>query len=177
MPRRSQVDGPSYFHVLNRSVRRGRLFDDAGDYRAFIEALRVAQERVPTPILAYCIMPNHFHLVVGPVDIAVLSRFMHRLTVVHAMRWHRHHGTTGSGAVYQGRFKSYPIRDETHFLFVCRYVERNPLRADLVARAEQWPWSSLGRDCKICNLELTEWPIPRPSAWLELVNRGGDRVP
>lgn len=177
VPRRLRVDIPTYFHVLNRSVRRARLFDTPLDYDAFMDALGVAQQRVPMAILAYCIMPNHFHLVVGPTETPALSRFMHRLTVLHSMRWHQHFGTTGTGPVYQGRFRAYPIRDETHFLFVCRYVERNPLRADLVARAEQWRWSSLGKDRRICDLSLlSSWPIPRPSAWVDLVNGVGDRV-
>ena len=171
MPRRTRIDGPTYFHVLNRSVRRARLFDVPGDYNAFMDALVIAQQRVPMPIVAYCVMPNHFHFVLGPTQTDDLSKFMHRLTVLHSMRWHRFRGTTGTGPVYQGRFRAYPIRDETQFVFVCRYVERNPLRADLVARAEQWQWSSLGRDRRICDLSLlSPWPIPRPTAWVDVVN-------
>jgi putative transposase len=171
MPRRIRLDNPSYFHVLNRSVRRARLFDQPSDYESFMNALGAAQARVPMPLLAYCIMPNHFHLIVGPALVVDLSRFMHRLTVIHAMRWHRYKGTAGTGPVYQGRFKALPIQGETHFLFVCRYVERNPVRAGLVDRADRWAWSSLAPDRKNCHpVTLSAWPIPKPSGWRKLMN-------
>lgn len=177
MPRRLQVEAPSFFHVLNRSVRRHVLFEQPGDYRALLDSLVATQAKVSMPLLAYCIMPNHFHLVLGPALVPGLSRFMHRFTLSHSMRWHRYRGSTGTGPVYQGRFKAYPIKNDTHLLLVCRYVERNPLRADLVARAEQWPWSSLNRDRRSCDhVTLSPWPIPQPSGWIDIVNAQGDRV-
>ena len=65
------------------------------------------------------------------------------LTLTHTQRWHAHHHTTGTGHLYQGRFKSFPVQSDEHFLTVCRYVERNALRANLVKRAEDWLWNSL----------------------------------
>jgi len=159
MPRRYRFTDPSYFHVLNRAVRRARMFEAASDYLAFIQALSSAQTLVPTPILAYCIMPNHFHLVIGPTLTPTLSAFMHRLTIMHSKRWHLSRGTTGTGAVYQGRFKALRIGDDAHFGAVCRYVEQNPIRAGLVERVEDWPWSSVSRDRRICDL-IALSPLP-----------------
>ena len=160
------------FHVLNRAVRRARLFDDGTDYAAFLLVLREAQLRIPLRVLGYCIMPNHFHLVVWPSTDNELSAFMHWLTSTHSKRWHAYHETRGTGSVYQGRFKSFPVQNDPHFLTVCRYVEQNPLRAGLVDRAEDWPWSSLWDRCKNYNrIRLEEWPILRPANWLDSVNR------
>ncbi|HUG92188.1 MAG TPA: hypothetical protein VML55_15210, partial [Planctomycetaceae bacterium] len=82
-------------------------------------------------------MPNHWHLVVWPAGDGDLSEYMRWLTVTHTQRWHAAHHTSGTGALYQGRFKS------EHFLTVCRYVERNALRANLAGSAEAWRWGSL----------------------------------
>jgi putative transposase len=87
------------------------------------------------------------------------------------MRWHAHYHSGGTGPLYQGRFKSFPVQEDDHLLTVCRYVERNPLRAGLVARAEQWPWSSLARRVRGRGVDLlADWPTPEPPGWLEQVN-------
>ena len=89
------------------------------------------------------------------------------------MRWHAHHHTEGTGHLYQGRFKTFPIEDDEHLLAVLRYVERNPLRADFCKRAEDWKYGSAWRvqhgrseDLAI----LAKWPIPRPRNWSTYVN-------
>src|SRR5580658_3294321 len=88
-------------------------------------------------------MPNHWHLVLKPHEDRELSLFVGWLTLTHTQRWHAHRRDAGSGHVYQGRFKSFPVQADRHFLTVARYVERNPLRANLVASAADWRWSSL----------------------------------
>lgn len=173
MPRRRR-EGSSglVFHVLNRAVRRARLFDEVSDYLAFMRVFSEAQARIPLRVLAYCVMPNHFHVVAWPSGDHELSKFMHWLTLTHSKRWHSYRGTNGTGSVYQGRFKAFPVQTDRHFLTVCRYVEQNPLRARLVERAEDWTWSSLSDRCKNCRpLALSEWPIPQPADWLNQVNR------
>jgi REP-associated tyrosine transposase len=96
---------------------------------------------------------------------------MRWLTVTHAQRWHAAHGTTGTGSLYQGRFKSFPVQEDEHFLTVCRYVERNPLRANLVSRAELWKWSSLWTwNSAATTVPLAKWPLPLPTDWIEYVN-------
>jgi putative transposase len=124
-------------------------------------------------LLAYCVMPNHWHLVVWPREDGELSRFMAWLTLTHTHRWHAHRHSAGSGHVYQGRFKSFPVQEDDHFYTLCRYVERNALRAHLVRRAEQWPWGSLRRwkyrTAKEKSL-LAAWPVPRWPGWIGHVN-------
>ena len=122
-----------------------RIFDDEADYEAFERVLSEAVERTQTRLLAYCLMPNHWHLMVWPRKDGELSRFMGWLTLTHTQRWHAHRHSIGSGHVYQGRFKSFPVQEDEHFYTVARYVERNALRANLVRRAELWRWGSLFR--------------------------------
>ena len=110
------------------------IFEKPEDYDAFERVLEEAVERTEMRLLAYCVMPNHWHLVVWPREDGELSRFTGWLTLTHTQRWHAHRHTTGSGHLYQGRFKSFPVQDDEHFLTVCRYVERNALRANLVER-------------------------------------------
>lgn len=167
------LQGGTIYHIVNRSVRGARLFNDAGDYQAVRNVLQQAQVRVPIRLLAYCLMPNHFHLVLWPAADGDLSRFMHWFTMTHSKRWHAYRGTVGTGSVYQGRFKAFAITSPRHFLTVCRYVEMNARTAGLVSRAEDWPWSSLWQRCRNCNgPALTTWPILPPEHWLSLVNGG-----
>jgi putative transposase len=147
MPRRARsVIGGLVYHVLNRSNGRLTLFRKPADYEAFFRVLDEARQRLPLRILAYCVMSNHWHFLVWPEhdqDKAV-SEFFRWLTVTHTQRWHAHHGTSGSGHLYQGRFKSFPVQEDDHFYTVARYVERNALRAGLVKRAEDWRFGTLG---------------------------------
>jgi putative transposase len=150
------------------------LFEKPGDYEAFEKVLAEAHARFSMRTLAYCLMPNHWHLVLWPRQDHDLSRFMAWVTLTHTQRWHAHRGSAGAGHLYQGRFKSFPVQTDEHFLTVCRYIERNPLRAKLVERAEEWRWSSLWRrkqkDRKKGAVFLSDWPVSRPRCWMEWVN-------
>jgi putative transposase len=124
-------------------------------------------------ILAYCVMPNHWHFVLWPTSDGTLSRFVRWLSSTHAQRRHVHRNSIGAGHLYQGRFKSFVIQSDHHFLTVCRYVEANPLRAGLVSRAEDWRWSSLwrrGRGHASDQVLLSRWPTERPADWTAVVN-------
>jgi putative transposase len=173
MPRIGRIaPGGLVYHVLNRGNGRRRLFYKDADYAAFLKLLGEAIDRVPTRVLGYCLMPNHWHLVLWPREDGELSLFMRWLSNTHVRRYHQHYHTYGQGHVYQGRFKSFPVQDDRHLLTVLRYVEANPLRAKLVTRAEAWEWSSLSRrqsPSKKWNL-LTDGPLDRPRNWPKLVN-------
>jgi putative transposase len=100
-----------------------------------------------------------------------LSEYLRWLTLTHTQRWHAHHRTAGTGPLYQGRFKSFPVQADEHLLALCRYVERNPLRAGLVRRAETWRWSSLWhRDQGSGPPLLAASPVPLPEDWVRHVN-------
>jgi putative transposase len=172
MPRRPRFATGGYvYHVLNRGVGRSRIFEKPEDYAAFLRVIREAHDWLPIRLLAYCLMPNHWHLVVWPHKDGELSEWMRWLTVTHTQRWHAHYHSAGTGPVYQGRFKSFPVQEDAHLLALLRYVERNPLRAGLVRRAEAWRWSSLGQvpDDEESPV-LASWPVPRPRGWTKHVN-------
>jgi putative transposase len=172
MPRRPRFSSGGYvFHVLNRGAGRQTLFLTEEDYDAFVALLEQAQSHVPMRVLAYCVMPNHWHLVLWPEADDALSEYMRWLTTTHSQRWHAHRGTAGTGPVYQGRFKSFPVQADEHFLAVCRYVERNALRANLVRRAEAWKWNSLWQRAREgAAVSLSPWPVPAGRDWLQFVN-------
>ena len=171
MPRTARASRANYcYHVLNRGNGRAQVFHKPGDYEAFVALFERACERLPMRLLAYCLMPNHFHLVLWPRQDGDLSRWMQWLLTAHVRRYHRHYH--GSGHVWQGRFKAFPIEQDEHLLTVLRYVERNPLRASLVERAEDWQWSSLRL---ITPGPQVEWlhpgPVPRGRTWRSSVNQ------
>jgi len=158
------------FHVLNRGVGRMRLFAGEADYAAFQRVVEEALRVTPIRICAYCWMPTHWHFVLWPQRDGELSEFMQRMTNMHTQRWQRAKDCVGCGHLYQGRFKSFPVESDDYFYRVVRYVERNALRAGLVARAEDWLWSSLRpRFYGQAGPTLAEWPLPQPSDWLHQV--------
>ena len=150
-----------------------RLFKKEADFLAFQNVLAEAHGRIPIRILDWCLMSNHWHLVLWPKRDGELTAFMRWLTLTHAQRWKQAHAAVGHGHLYQGRFKSFPIETDEHLLTVLRYVERNPLRAGLVRRAEDWRWGSChvrqNRRHDLRSL-LSPWPVARPSDWLDTVN-------
>ena len=146
-----------------------RLFRKAADFAAMEQVLEEAVQRTRTRLLAYCLMSNHWHLLLWPKEDGELSEVMRWLTVTHTQRWHANHHTAGTGPVYQGRFKSFPVESDDHLLTVARYVERNPLRAKVVEHAADWQWSSLWRRCQRDAAILSGWPIPIPNQWSAIV--------
>jgi putative transposase len=177
MPRAARnIVGGYVYHVLNRANGRLPLFRKDADFAAFEGIVAEAHERYPLRVLGYVVMGNHWHFVVWPSrgQGQQVSDFFRWLGITHANRWHAHNGTTGMGHVYQGRFKSFPVATDEHLLAVLRYVERNPLRAKLVTRAEDWRWGSLHRRLQGTPDEralLCEPPVKLGSHWLQHVNR------
>ena len=156
---RASVGGVCY-HAINRGNARVDVFDKKEDFVAFLDLMEEANERLPMRVLAWCLMSNHFHLVLWPHADGDLSRWMQWLLTLHVRRYHRHYHS--SGHVWQGRFKAFPIEGDEHRWTVLRYVERNALRANMVVRAEDWMWSSLAalNGGKRAGL-LDAGPVPR----------------
>jgi putative transposase len=174
MPRRARrAIGGVVFHVLNRACGRMRLFSRDKDYEAFERVMAEALQNYPMRLLSYCLMPNHWHLILWPRNDGDLSKFMFWLTMTHTQRWRHARKLVGLGPLYQGRFRAFPVEEDSHLLTVFRYGERNALRAGLVKRAQDWRWSSLNArlnagDQRIAMLH--PWPIDQPPDWLDWVN-------
>ncbi|MFC1751738.1 transposase [Patescibacteria group bacterium] len=166
MPRIGRVDvGNKVYHVINRANACVRIFDNDADYKQFESILEEAVEKFNMRLLAYCIMPNHFHFVLYPENNGELSKFMGWLTNTHTRRWHTAKEKIGQGHLYQGRYKSFLCQENNYLITLLRYVERNAKRAKLVRKAEDWKWSSVWRrefgtiqQKKI----LSSWPMKIP---------------
>jgi putative transposase len=176
MPRHARIaPGGWIFHVLNRGNDRRKIFDSPQCYDEFLEILELNRLRCDMRVLAYCLMPNHWHMLLWPRQDHDLSRFLHRTTSTHSRRWHSRHHVTGLGHLYQGRFKSFPVGEDAYLWTVCRYIERNALRANLVTRAAEWKWSSLPYRTQLpahaAPVTLATFPQGLPINWEALVDQ------
>ncbi len=133
------IDDDLIYHVINRGNNRQDVFETPADFAAFLKAIADLKSRKQFQLYAYCLMSNHIHLLIRPKGDSI-SRIVQSLLVSHTQRYHKHHRS--GGHVWQGRFKSPVIQNDEHLLTVLRYIEANPLRAGLVKRAEEYPWSS-----------------------------------
>ena len=161
------------YHALNRGNLRSEIFKTDADYEAFEQILAEGLERCAVQLYCYELLPTHWHLVLRPDDEGEMSRFVRWVSATHTMRHQSRYQTSGTGHVYQGRFKSFPIQGDAHFLSVCRYVEGNARRVKLVRRAEKWRWSSLSRwlqPSAPTSTLLSPWPLARSQKWVEKVN-------
>jgi putative transposase len=179
MPRpRRQCTGGMVYHVLNRANGRLHIFKGRKDFDAFEGILGEVMARVPIRLCGYCLMSNHWHLLLWPHNDGDVSQFIRLLTVTHTQRWHASHGTAGIGHVYQGRFKSFPVQGDAHYLKTLAYIEGNALRADLVSDAVDWPYSSLAVRSGLQKegIVLSPGPVALPEAWAGYVNRAPDQA-
>jgi putative transposase len=170
--------GGMVYHILNRANFRSRLFRSPAHYQEFLSIMEESLKFVPLRILAYGLMPNHWHRVLYPRADGDLVKFIQRVTLTHTQRYHAQTRTVGSGHVYQGRYKSLLVQSGSHFLALVRYVESNAKRAGLVKKAQEWPWSSAhvrlygkAEQKKI----LSPWPTPEPPDYVRWLNRSPGR--
>ncbi len=158
------------YHVINRGNGRQGVFHKDKDYEAFLKLMKAAKERHAVNVYGYCLMPNHFHMAVRPEKGEELSRWMQWLMTSHVRRYHRHYES--SGHVWQGRYKSFMVQDDSHLLMVLRYIEGNPVRAKIVSSAKEWRWSShnevLGGEKRGL---LDKVPIEFQKDWTEYVDQ------
>jgi putative transposase len=174
MGRALRIDvGDIVYHVINRGNFHSVLFEDARAYDDFMDIVREALLVAPMRILAYCLMPNHWHMVLYPKHDGDLSGFMQWITLTHTQRYHAKTETVGYGHIYQGRYKSFPVQDDRYFFNLVRYVERNAKRAALVEKAEDWKWSSAHSRIYSGKSEgklLSAWPTEEPSGYIDWLN-------
>jgi putative transposase len=166
MARPLRIDlGDYVYHVINRANGRVRIFHNPADYQDFEYLLEEVCETYEMRILAYVIMPNHWHMLLYPKRDGDLSEALQWLGTTHARRHHAHKGTIGGGHLYQGRYKSFLIEEDRHLLTVLKYIERNPVRAKLCKKPEEWRWSSVYRriaGTKQQKKLLAELPVDLP---------------
>ncbi|HZZ44521.1 MAG TPA: transposase [Tepidisphaeraceae bacterium] len=172
MPRTARAAiGGLVYHVTNRGNGRLRIFRKTADYSALTQILLDGKSHADIDLFAYCLMPNHWHLVLRPKRDHDLARYLSWITNTHVKRYRAHYPQT-SGHLYQGRYKSFPVQTDSHFLTLLRYVESNPIRCakPLSPTAQSWPHSSLGGPPDLLAQLLSPPPLTRPRHWLSLVN-------
>lgn len=176
MPRGPRIDVGGYvYHVINRAAGRRTIFPDSGAYQSFEDLLIEGQKTWEMPMLAYVIMPNHWHMLVYPKKDGDMGKYFHWLTTTHACRLRAFRNTIGEGPVYQGRYKSFLIDTDAYLLTALKYIERNPVRAGLARTPEEWKWGSANR--RIFGTEqeralLAPSPVPLPDAYRAWINAG-----
>ncbi len=171
MARSPRVDLGGYvYHVINRANARARIFDTDADYIDFEYLLKEMVETFDMRILAYVVMPNHWHMLLYPRRDGDLKRSLQWLSTSHARRHHTRKGTIGGGHLYQGRYKSFLVEEDHHLLTVLKYIERNPARAKMVARPRDWRWGSAFRRLSGNPALLADAPVDLPKnyrTWIE----------
>jgi putative transposase len=137
-PLRIEFDG-AFYHVTSRGNDRKAIYKDDNDRELFLDTLAQVRERFHWICHAYCLMNNHYHLVIETPD-GNLSKGMRQLNGVYTQAFNKRHRRAGH--IFQGRFKGILVQKDSHFLEVCRYVVLNPVRAKMIGHPRQWKWSS-----------------------------------
>lgn len=171
MSRRRRIVPPdSVLHIVNRGNDKRVIFPELLDYPSFLVLLREARDRFEVQLFAFCLMPNHFHLIVGVADLDAISSYMLFVQREHACDLRARARTRGCGHVFQRRYWSKVIEGDGHLLTAMRYVEANPVRAGLVEQAQHWEWSSLWDRTTGERDLLSRSPSMLPEAWALVVN-------
>jgi len=141
MPVSTRINLPDLpFHILNRGNNKEPIFLDGSDYKYFLSLLLRFKKEYNPKIYHFCLMPNHIHLFLEPRVEGSLSKIMQKLTLTYAIYFNNKYGRVGH--VWQGRFRSSLVDKENYFIYCGLYIELNPIRAGLVNKPEDWPWSS-----------------------------------
>lgn len=141
MPRIArQGSSTGYYHVIARGHNRQEIFRDEVDFGFYAGLLVRFREQFPYRCFHYCLMPNHVHLLLETGQVEILTGLMRRVQQAYQFHWRRRYQLVGY--LWQGRFKSLPIEQEEYLLECGRYIERNPVRAGMCQKAEDYPWSS-----------------------------------
>ncbi|HYA42030.1 MAG TPA: transposase [Syntrophobacteraceae bacterium] len=140
MSRLLRIEFPgAWYHVMNRGRRRDRVYDDDADYLGFVVLLRETASLWDIRIGAFCLMDNHYHLLIH-TPLGNLSRCMRHINGVYTQRFNRAHGHDGQ--LFRGRFKAIVVDGDSYLLQLVRYIHRNPVRAGITDRPDLYRWSS-----------------------------------
>jgi putative transposase len=140
MARKPRLEFPgAIYHINHKGNHQEYIYRDDDDRKLFLTLLKTTIERMNWVCHAYCLMGNHYHLLIE-IPEGILSRGMAWLNGVYTQKFNRKYGLTGH--LFQGRFKSKPVEDNMQFLMAARYIVRNPVNANMVEKAGQWSWSS-----------------------------------
>ena len=139
MPRRPRVEKAGFHHVINRGVARGAIFLDEDDYRIFLEILEVAKERYNFMVHSLCLMGNHYHLLIETKH-ENLSLIARQINSKYAQYFNRKQNRIGP--LWQGRFKSWFVYDDSYLFVLFKYIEQNPIKAKMTKKIGQYRWSS-----------------------------------
>ena len=140
MSRPLRIEYPgAFYHITSRGNAKMPIFDNDEDRECFIRILEDVVKRFNWVVHAYCMMDNHYHLLVETID-GILSKGMRHLNGVYTQCFNRRHDRVGH--IFQGRFKSILVNRESHLLELCRYVVLNPVRAGMLKQMDQYRWSS-----------------------------------
>ena len=164
--------GMMLYHVSNHTWKHLRVFGSKANRQLFVEAMSQVQQRVPVRIVSYCILKDHWHILLWMNRVPRLSEFMKRLLVMHSQRWHSIHNSLGGGTLYTGRYKSFPVQ-KSHCCSVMRFIESHPVRSGEVDNPLDWEFGSYF--CRYEDtppLELSQPPNACGSNYRQLVKRG-----
>ncbi|MDP3794122.1 MAG: transposase [Candidatus Uhrbacteria bacterium] len=153
MSRTLRIQAPNLlFHIINRGNARQNVFRSPSEYREYLQLLKNYKTKFPVRLYHYVLMPNHVHMLLEPMERGALSAFMQGLTLAHTRRFNLRSGSVGHA--WQGRFKSILIESDQYYLQCARYIELNPVRANMVSHPSYYSWSSysvhaLGESCDL----------------------------
>jgi len=177
MPKRRRLILPnSIHHIVNRGNDKKIIFPEPVDYGSFLALLREARERFEVELYAYCLMPNHFHLVVRVASLAAISAYMHYVQCLHACDLRRCDRSRGHGHIFQRRYWNKPVEGSGYLMTVMKYVEANPVRAGLTDWAHKWEWSSMWDRVTGERDLLHPSPVRLPDGWPTVVTVPLQRV-
>ena len=129
-----------YYHVYNRGCNRENIFADAGNYLFLLQRAKLFLADYPLSVIAYCLMPNHYHFLLCPEEDSALSPFVQRLFNSYTQAFNKQQRR--SGTLFEGRARSIPVDTDEYVLHLCRYIHLNPARAGLVLHPGEWLYSN-----------------------------------
>lgn len=166
MPRKERITHPGFYHVISRGVERRNVFLDGDDFDKFLSLMTTEFTKYNITTHTYCLMTNHYHLLIETTE-PNISDAMKRVNSLYSIYFNKKYHRTGH--LWQGRFASYYLYDDVHFWYVAKYIERNPIKANMVKQIDHYKYQSffqwkykleyypLIKDSKIFDMTLSEY--------------------